>query len=37
MIINAGITEVLYGEGYNDPLADEMLEEARIPIKRYAS
>jgi len=37
MIINAGITEVFYGEGYNDPLADQLLEEASIPIKRYAS
>lgn len=36
MIINAGIVEVLYEEGYNDPLADRLLEEAHIPIKRFA-
>jgi dCMP deaminase len=35
MIINAGILEVFYGEGYNDPLADQLLEDACIPIKRY--
>ncbi|MDZ7700028.1 MAG: cytidine/deoxycytidylate deaminase family protein [Deltaproteobacteria bacterium] len=37
MIINSGITEVFYGEGYNDPLADQLLAEAKIPIKRFAS
>ena len=36
MIINAGITEVFYGEGYNDPLADRLLAEANIPIQRFA-
>ncbi|MCF8081758.1 MAG: cytidine/deoxycytidylate deaminase family protein [Deltaproteobacteria bacterium] len=35
MIINAGITEVIYGEGYNDPLADQLLEEAHVRIKRF--
>lgn len=35
MIINAGITEVIYGEGYNDPLADQLLEEAHVQIKRF--
>ncbi len=37
MIINAGITEVIYGEGYNDPLADQLLAEAHIEIKRFES
>ena len=35
MIINAGITEVIYREGYNDPLADQLLEEAHVQIKRF--
>lgn len=35
MIINAGITQVIYGEGYNDPLADQLLEEAHVQIKRF--
>ena len=34
MIINAGITCVYYEEGYNDPLADQMLAEARIKMVR---
>jgi dCMP deaminase len=27
MLINAGIKEIIYGEGYDDSLADEMLKE----------
>ncbi len=35
MIINAGIREIFYAEGYDDPLADQMLAEAGIQIKRF--
>jgi len=35
MIINAGIKEVIYEEGYDDPLAMEMLKEAGIKVKRF--
>jgi len=34
MIINAGIERVYYEEGYDDSLADQMLQEARIDILR---
>ena len=34
MIINAGIKEIFYEEGYNDPLADQMLTEADVKIIR---
>jgi dCMP deaminase len=34
MIINAGITMVYYEEGYEDPLSDQMLAEARIETVR---
>ena len=34
MIINAGIVTVFYGEGYEDPLADQMLAEAGIELTR---
>jgi len=34
MIINAGIREIYYEEGYDDPLSDSMLEEAGITIER---
>jgi dCMP deaminase len=30
MVINAGIEKIYYDDGYNDPLADQMLEEAGI-------
>ena len=30
MIINAGITSIVYGAGYSDPLAENMLKEAGI-------
>ena len=35
MIINAGITKVFYGDGYDDDLADAMLAEARIELVRF--
>ena len=34
MIINAGIKKIYYGEGYDDPLADQMIQEARLEIER---
>ena len=35
MIINAGIRNVFYKEGYDDPLADKMLLEAGVQIVRF--
>jgi len=35
MIINAGISRVYYEEGYNDPLADQMLAEAKVEMVRF--
>lgn len=35
MLINAGIKKIIYGEGYEDPLADEMLTEAGIKVERF--
>jgi dCMP deaminase len=35
MIINAGITTVIYGEGYADELAREMIAEAAITVIHY--
>jgi dCMP deaminase len=37
MIINAGIKQIYYDEGYNDPLADQMLVEAGLEIVRLHS
>jgi dCMP deaminase len=37
MIINARITQVYYEEGYDDPLADQMLAEASIDMVRFHS
>jgi dCMP deaminase len=34
MLINAGIGTIYYEQGYNDPLADQMLEEAGIEVLR---
>ena len=34
MIINAGILKVYYEEGYDDPLADQMMAEADIELER---
>ena len=36
MIINAGIKEILYESGYTDDLAQQMLMEARIPIRQIS-
>lgn len=35
MLINAGIKIIVYEEGYDDPLADQMLAEADIEIVRF--
>jgi dCMP deaminase len=35
MIINAGIEKIIYEEGYNDDLADQMLTEAGIERERF--
>jgi len=37
MIINAGIKKIFFEEGYDDPLAEEMLTEAGILIERLVS
>jgi len=34
MLINAGIKKIVYEEGYDDPLAAQMLEEAGIELER---
>jgi len=34
MLINAGITEIIYIEEYNDPLAAQLLQEAGIGIRK---
>ena len=35
MLINAGIRKILYEDGYDDSLADQMLTEADIEIERF--
>ncbi len=35
MLINAGIIEIFYKEGYTDPLAADMLAEAGITPKKF--
>lgn len=35
MLINAGITEIVYAEGYQDDLARELLEESGIIVRRF--
>lgn len=35
MIINAGITEIVYGEGYPDELARQLLDESGIIVRRF--
>jgi dCMP deaminase len=35
MIINAGVKQIIYEEGYPDPLAAEMLKESGITITLY--
>ena len=37
MIINAGIKTIIYDEGYDDPLADQLLAEAGLEIVRLKS
>ena len=37
MIINAGITTVVYGEGYADELAREMIGEASIEVVHFTT
>ena len=37
MIINAGITKVIYGEGYADELAREMIIEANIQVVQFSA
>jgi dCMP deaminase len=37
MLINAGIKTIYYEEGYNDDLADQILEEAGIELVRLKS
>ena len=34
ILINAGISEIVYRDAYPDSLATEMLTEARIPVRR---
>ena len=35
MLFNAGITEIVYAEGYPDDLARELLEESGIIVRRF--
>ena len=35
MLINAGIKEIIYESGYADDLTQEMLLEARIPVRQF--
>jgi dCMP deaminase len=35
MLINAGIARVVYGEGYADPLAQEMWEESKVQVEQF--
>lgn len=37
MIINAGIKKIYYEEGYDDPLADQMLAEAGLKVLRLST
>jgi dCMP deaminase len=37
MIINAGIKKVIYGEGYADDLAREMIAEAAIEVLHFSN
>ena len=36
MLINAGTAKIFYENGYDDPLADQMITEAGIEIVRFA-
>jgi dCMP deaminase len=35
MLINSGITRVVYGEGYADPLACRMWEESKVAVEQF--
>lgn len=35
MLINAGIVEIVFQDGYPDPLAEKLLQEAQIRVRRY--
>lgn len=35
MIINAGIKEIIFKSGYPDPLAEELLSEAKVKLIRF--
>jgi dCMP deaminase len=37
MLINAGVSEIVFGEPYPDPLSEEMLTEAGVSRRQYAS
>ena len=37
IIINAGIIEIVYGEGYPDDLSKELLGESGITVRRYSA
>jgi len=37
MLINAGIEEIIFEAGYDDPLADQMLTEAGVKVRRFVS
>jgi dCMP deaminase len=35
MLMNAGIERIVYGEGYADVLAKEMLKESGIEVEKF--
>jgi dCMP deaminase len=35
MLINAGVTEIIYSGDYPDDLAKQMLRESNLKIKRF--
>jgi dCMP deaminase len=37
ILINAGITEIIYSEGYADDLSKDLLAEANIKIREFKS
>ena len=37
MIINAGVKELYYEDGYNDPMSDQMFDEAGLKVMRLKS
>jgi dCMP deaminase len=36
MIINAGIKRIYFLDGYDDPMSDQMFEEAGLEIERLS-